>query len=360
MKVSLVGAIVRKDTKEFVRNRFFVFLTLLVLVAWVAVFWFLPDDVDETVRIGVAPSEIGALLPTDGETTAAGMSVALFDTEDDLRTAVGEGSDGIAAGIAFPDGFVSSIAGGEAPTVRVLVPAGLPAEIRTLLEGSVNEIAFAISGSPPPVNLTTESVILGTDRAGAQISLQQQMRPLLLIMVLMVETFALASLVSIEVQQRTVVAILATPVRVTEFLAAKGIFGVGLAFSEVAILALLIGAFDVNPAVIVLVLLLGAVLVTGFGMIAGAYGRDFIGTLLVAMLFMIPLMIPAFAALFPGSVAAWVKAIPTYGLVESMIRVTVDGSGLVEILPVVLLLAGWGLAAFAAGAMVLRRRVATL
>ena len=67
----------------------------------------------------------------------------------------------------------------------------------------------------------------------------------------------------------------------------------------------IIGAFAVNAPAVVIIMLLGAVLVTGFGMIAGSYGRDFMGTLLVSMLFMIPLMIPAFGALFPGSSPTW-------------------------------------------------------
>ena len=126
------------------------------------------------------------------------------------------------------------------------------------------------------------------------------MRPLVLVLVLMVETFALASLVAIEVQERTVVAVLATPARVNDFLAAKGIFGTALAFIEVTLLGLLIGAFAVNAPVIIVTLLLGAVLVTGFGLFSGAFGRDFLGTLFIAFFFMIPLMIPAMGALFPG------------------------------------------------------------
>ena len=360
MNGPLVRAIVGKDTREFSRNRFFVFMTFLGLVAYVAIYWFLPDQVDETVHIGISPSNLGVLLPDADGTEASGLSVVLYGSEEELRTAVVEGDHGIVAGIAFPTGFIASVADGASPTVQIFVPAGLPAEIQLLIEGSVSEIAFAISGVPPPVDPATQAVVLGTDRVGAQISLQQQMRPLLLIMVLMVETFALSSLVAVEVQQRTVLAVLATPVRIVDFLAAKGIFGVALAFSETAILALLIGAFAVNAPAIVVILLLGAVLVTGFGMIAGSYGRDFMGTLLVSMLFMIPLMIPAFAALFPGSVPGWVKILPTYGLVEAMIRVTADGYAMTQILPVLLLLAAWGLAAFAAGALILRRRVAML
>ncbi len=360
MNGSRIGTIIRKDFSEFTRNRFFVFITLLVLVAWVAVFWFLPDTVDETVRVGVSQTDLGALLPTGDDAEVAGLALVSFPDEDALRIAVEQGQDDIVAGIAFPSDFIASAAAGEHPPVVLYVPAGLPVEQQTMIEGVIGEAAYALAGIPPPVNPITEAVVLGTDRVGNQISLQAQMRPLLLIMVLMVETFALSSLVAIEIQQRTVVAVLATPVRIVDFLAAKGIFGVGLAFFEVALLGMLIGAFSVNAPAIVVILLLGAILVTGFGMIAGSYGRDFMGTLMVAMLFMIPLMIPAFGALFPGSSPGWIKVLPTYGLVEAVVRVSVDGESWSQIGPALLMLAAWGLAAFAAGAFILKRRVAML
>ncbi len=360
MTASRIRAIILKDLREFSRNRFFMFITLLVLVCYVAVFWFLPDSVDETVKIGVSNTILSTTVGGVTESGTAGFALEIYSSEEDLRTAIEEGRDDIVAGIAIPPDFFESVAAGKTPTVLLLTPASLPPEIQLLLDGAVTEIAFGIAGIAPPVDPITEAVVLGTDRAGNQISLQQQMRPLILIMVLMVETFALSSLIAIEVQQRTAVAVLATPVRIVDFLAAKGIFGIGLAFSEVVLLGLLIGAFAVNAPAILVILLLGAVLVTGFGMIAGSYGRDFMGTLLVSMLFMIPLMIPAFGALFPGSAPMWVKALPTYGLVQAIIRVTADGESWSQIAPSLLLLAAWGVAAFAVGAFILRRRVATL
>lgn len=360
MSTSAVGTIIRKDFTEFTRNRFFVFITLIVLIAWVAVFWFLPSSVDETVRIGIVQTDLGGVLPTVDGAEVAGLALTSFPTEEELRSAVASGEDGIVAGIAFPPNFLSSLAGSTTPTVNLFVPAGLPAEQLAMVEGLIGEAAFGLAGVAPPVDPITEAVVLGTDRVGAQTSLQQQMRPLLLIMVLMVETFALSALIAVEIQERTVVAVLATPVRVIDFLAAKGIFGIGLAFTEVALLGLLIGAFAVNAPAVIVILLLGAVLVTGFGMIAGSYGRDFIGTLMVAMLFMIPLMIPAFGALFPGSSPAWIRILPTYGMVEAVIGVTIDGDSWSQIAPALFMLAAWGIAAFAAGALILKRRVATL
>ena len=360
MSASRISTIVRKDLGEFARNRFFVFITLMVLVAWVAVFWFLPDSVDETVRVGVSQTDLSGVFPVADETEIAGLALISYPSERELQTAVEEGNNDIVAGIAFPPEFLLMLAAGEAPTVTLFVPAGLPAQQERMIEGLIGEAAFGVAGVPPPVSPVTEAVVLGTDRVGQQISLQEQMRPLLLIMVLMVETFALSSLVAVEIQERTVVAVLATPVRVVDFLAAKGIFGVGLAFFEVALLGLLIGAFAVNAPAVIVILLLGAILVTGLGMIAGSYGRDFMGTLMVSMLFMIPLMIPAFGALFPGTSPGWIKVLPTYGMVEAVVRVTVDGDGWSQIAPALLMLAAWGVALFATGAFILRRRVATL
>jgi ABC-2 type transport system permease protein len=111
---------------------------------------------------------------------------------------------------------------------------------------------------------------------------------------------------------------------------------------------------------VVVALLLGSILVTGVGLLAGAFGRDFLGTLVVAVIFMIPLMIPAFGALFPGSTAAWVKVLPSYGLVDTVVRTTAYGEGWADAAGTLGLLAAWGAAAFTAGAVVLRRRVMTL
>jgi len=360
MSGARIAAIMGKDLREFTRNRFFVFITLLVLVAYVAIFWFLPDSVDETIRIGVVETGLDAALPADTGANTTGLAFVHYPTDEKLMRAVEGGDEDIVAGISLPPSFLDDLAAGTPPTVRLYVPAGLPGQTKLLLEGFVDEVGFAIAGNPPPVNPTTQAVVLGTDRAGAQASMQQQMRPLLLILVLMVEVFALSSLVAIEVQERTAVAVLATPVSIVDFLAAKGIFGIVLAFVEAALLGILIGAFAVNAPAVIVILLLGALIVTGFAMISGSYGKDFMGTLMVSMLFMIPLMIPAFAALFPGSTPGWVKVIPTYGLVDAMIRITVDGAGWSDIAPALLMLAAWGLAAFAAGASVLRRRVATL
>jgi len=355
MNPKVIAALVGKDLAMFRRDRFFVFVSVLGLVAYVLVFWLLPSDVDESVSLGVSLE--GAA--SGGFPASNGVEIITFPGRDALAEAVTDGGQ-VGAGIAFPRGFLDSVAAGEPTTVEVLVSAQAPAEFEGLLAGMVDQVAIAAAGGTPPVDPATDVIVLGTDRVGDQISFQEQMRPLLAFLILIVETFALATLVATELQERTVTAVLVTPATVTDFLAAKAIIGAGLAFAEVVLLMAAIGGFAGSPAIVVVVLALGAVLVTGFGMLAGTMGKDFLSVLFWSLALMMPLTIPAFGVLFPGSAAPWVKALPTYPLVDVIVRVTTEGAGWVDAAPSLLLLAGWGAVCFAAGAWVLRRRVELL
>jgi ABC-2 type transport system permease protein len=333
-RLGIIGAIIRKDLKAFSRDRFYVLITALGLVTYVAMYWFLPDTVDETLEVGVHWPEGSSPFATD-----EGLDLITFADAAALQAAVeGKGDTTVPIGLDFPAGFVSSVQAGAPTTVRVLLTADVPDEYRRAMTSFVRELAYSFAGSALPVTQpATSEVILGEDRAGDQVSLQEKMGPMFVFFVLLIETFALATLVAAEIQARTVTAVLATPTRLSDFLAAKAIMGTTLAFVEAMLLVILIGVLGTSPLVLIIALLLGALLVT-----------------------VIPLAIPSFAVLFPGSAAAWVKILPSYGLVESIVGATAYGDGLGDLLGPLLLLAGWCLVAFAGGLLALRRKVAML
>ena len=126
MNGSRIATIVRKDFGEFARNPFFVFITLMVLVAWVAVFWFLPNSVDETVRVGISQSDLGNVLPVTEGAEVAGLALVPYPSEAELETAVADGDDDIVAGIAFPPEFLAALRLAlDFNTWRVLTDSGL-------------------------------------------------------------------------------------------------------------------------------------------------------------------------------------------------------------------------------------------
>jgi ABC-2 type transport system permease protein len=359
VNAAVIGTILRKDAGSFRNDRFYVLLTAVSIVAYPLLFWLLPSTVEETIALGVTPAEFSEVLGGDeAQAAEGGLAVAGYESSVDLRDAVAAGD--LVAGLEFPPDLLAATAAGETTAVTLVLDAGSPPEVTTMLEGLVAEVAYAVAGSPPPVDPRTEVVILGEDRVGNQVALREQLRPLLAFFVLLVETLALATLVASEVQQHTVTAVLVTPATTADFLAAKGILGTGMAFVEVTLIMALIGGLATGAPILLVAMLLGAALVTGFGMIAGSYGRDFMTVLFISMAFMIPLMIPGFAALFPGTASVWVRAIPSWPLVDTIVRVTTQGAGWSDVAGSLLLLLAWCVAAFAAGVVILGRRVARL
>jgi ABC-2 type transport system permease protein len=349
----MVGAIVAKDFKAFLRDRFYLFMAILGLIFYVIIFWLLPSDVDETITIGVVGTEQFDFSEVPGEAGEQGLEIVLYDDTEDLASAV-EAGDEVVVGMAFPTDLAN-------PVIEVFIGPDVPPSLERAVSGMATEIAYQAVGIPPPVSgFSTEEFILGEDRAGNQISLQAKFAPLLAFLILMVEMLSLAGLVASEIQDKTVKAITVTPARVSDFLAAKAVFGTALAFSQAVILIVAIRGLTNEPVLLLIALLLGSVLVTGFGLLAGSAGKDFIGILFWSMLIFIPLLIPAMTLLFPGSTAAWVKAIPSWPLAEVLVEVSANGAGWAEALPLLGILALWGIAALGAGWVVLGRKVQTL
>jgi ABC-2 type transport system permease protein len=176
----------------------------------------------------------------------------------------------------------------------------------------------------------------------------------------MMELFAMASLITKEIQERTVVAVLVTPASVGDVLAAKGIAGALSGLVQAVIVLAAINSLRPHPGLLLTLLLLGSVMVAGTAMLAGSSGRDFMSTLFWGMAFVVPLLIPALAALFPGTASAWIRALPSYPLIRGLVDVQVHGAGWAETLPELGTLAAWCVALFTAGWLVLRRKVQAL
>jgi ABC-2 type transport system permease protein len=348
---AIVGTIIVKDLREFARDRFFLFMSIFGLVAYVGLFWVLPSEVDETINLGVVGPELFDFSQLGD--SSEGLAIIEFDTVEDLTSAV-ETGDGVVVGLVFPSDLSD-------PTIEVYVSPDVPASLEGAVEGLATEVAYAAVGIPPPVSgFATEEIILGEDRAGDQVSLQDRFRPLLAFMVLVIESLALAGLVALEIQQKTVKAITVTPARVSDFLTSKALFGTALAFFQTTILLLAIGGLGTEPLILLTAILLGSILVTGFGLLAGSVGKDFVSIMFWSMLFLIPLLIPAIAMLFPGTTATWIKVLPSYPLAQVLVDVTSYGSGWSEAAPLLGVLALWGFGILGAGWIVLNRRVQTL
>ena len=388
-RASIIGSIVKKDVKEYSRDRLWLFLSLLTLIVMIVVFWVLPDSVDESIPVGISglgdPATLTGLEATEEE----GLRLMSFDSAEDLKSVVagdaqawqsngritvipkdsdsGEpaGADkvSIAIGLAFPDDFLVATTAGRQTSVEVFVDAQAPEELKTSMSSLVKELAYTVAGSRLPVDTPSPQAIytvLGEDRAGNQVTPRESFRPMLVFFVLLMEMFGMSSLIAREVQSRTVTALLVTPATTGDVLAAKGISGAVMGLGQALILLAAINVLGNEPLLIITLMLLGAVMVSGTAMIAGSVGRDFLTNLFFGFAFMVPLMIPAFTVLFPGTASAWIQALPSYPLVQGLVKVATYGDGWAETLPDLGALFAWCVALFALGWMILKRKVETL
>lgn len=386
-RAHIIGSIVRKDIAEYGRDKLWAFLTVMVLVATVALYWVLPDDVSESIRVGASGIEPAILAGLDA--SEEGLDVVEFPSAAELEAVVageadawrsggttqviGHGSDAdpaasaekvnVTIGLAFPDGFIDATAAGVATEVTVFVDAAVPDELETAMTSVVREIAFAIAGRPLPIDATGPTAVfavLGDDRAGDQASARDGFRPIFVFLVLLMEMFVMASLIAKEIQDRTVTAMLVTPATIGDILTAKGVAGALSGMGQAVIILIAINSLGPKPALILTLMLLGSVMVAGTAMLAGSSGKDFMGTLFYGMVYMIPLMIPAFAALFPGTAAAWIRVLPSYPLVQGLVDVSTYGAGWSNTLPELGALLAWCVVLFGLGWLVLKRKVQTL
>jgi ABC-2 type transport system permease protein len=84
------------------------------------------------------------------------------------------------------------------------------------------------------------------------------------------------------------------------------------------------------------------------------------GQLFYAMLFTVPLLIPSFAVIFPGSVAPWVRVIPTYPIIDVLVGSTVYGATWADSWSSLAYAAVWLVVLYGAGLIALKRKVESL
>jgi ABC-2 type transport system permease protein len=409
-RASIVGSLLRKELKAYSRDKLYLFLTVLTLVAMSVVYQFLPDSVDETITLAVSPP-LSAMVEDARETLRAmgatdaqlaeldnadlaeeqeGLLLIEFENDQEMtkvidgtleawRTEAGglvlrdkEAGDekpadaeklSLDIGIAFPATFIADVAAKKADTkVTVYSDADVPEEIQGAMRSFVREAAYQLAGEELPVGMPgDEMIVLGQDRAGDQVTLREKMRPMLIFMMLLMETFAMSSLVSTEVLQRTVTAVLVTPAKVGDFLAAKTIFGTMLALTQALIILLIVGGLTAsNWSLVLTVILMGAVMFTGVALLVGAAGKDFMGQLFYAMLFVIPMIIPSFSVLFPGTASVWVQAIPTYPIIDVLVGSTTYGATWADSWAPLGYAAVWLVVLYGAGLFALKRKVESL
>ncbi len=347
MNWQTITALVWKDFTLFFRNKFFAVITTLGIIAYMVIYFVMPGFVSETLKIAVyAP-----VMPPVFEQPRKGTEIEQFQSVEELREVVRTGQ--YMAGIALPPDILEQFRLGEKPHVDVYFAPNTPKEVQDAVETLLKELAYLQVGKPLPLQISEE--ILGIDMAGRQIPPRDSLRSLFAVLLILTETIVLATLISEEIEYRTIHALLVTPMTVTELFAAKGIMGTGLAFIESALFMSVVGGMNRQPLVVLTALLLGAVMVTGISFFIATLGRDMMSVLAWYIPILVILMVPVIGVLMPGTATGWAKAIPSYYLVNTINKAVNFGLGWSDAWLNLVVLLGFDITIFSAGILALRR-----
>ena len=349
MNSRTIKALLKKDFALFIGNRFYLLITVLGLVFYIAMYMILPSRVDEKFELALhAP----VVPPAFEQLAAQGAEATFFDTEDELRQSVLNGDFQVA--ISLPPDVLDIWNAGGKPAITVYYASTAPPEIAEAIVTLVKELSYIQTGQALAFDTTEE--VLGPDLLGAQIALRDRMRPMLAILLLLMEVMTLASLVAVEIEQGTARALLVTPMRTSDLFAAKGILGVGLALVQAVLFMGLVGGFSHEPLLILSTLVLASFFVVGVGFFLASLARDTNSVTGWGILILILFAIPGFGAVIPGLLADWAKFIPSYYLIDTVNRVANYGAGWADVGGNLAVMAGITAVLLLGGLAALRRR----
>lgn len=348
MNWRIIAAIVSNDMTLYFRNRFLALIGILSVVMFMVVYFVMPGTTPITDVALYAPVLPSAFAEEELENT----DFVMIDSESTLREAVAN-SDYF-AGIVLPADIMEKFQQGEKADVIIYFSPETTEESRELVSVMVKGLAYKQTGQLASFDET--EIVLGTDLLGEDIPLRERMRPLFAVMLLMIEMFGLANLISVEVQRRTVQGLLATPMRVRELFAAKGISGIALSLVPAVLFLTVVGGMNNQPLVIFTAMFLGAVMVTGISFLVAALSKDLMSILGWVFVVLIIMVIPAVGIMMPGTITGWAKVIPSYYLVLPVHQAVHYGSGWSDVGHYMLVLLGFDLAFISMGILALRRK----
>lgn len=349
MNPRIIGALVAKDFALYFRNRFFAVITILGLVFYVLVYFLMPQSVDERLEIGLYAPE---LPPSFEQAQGQGLRFELTGSEQLIKDAVIEGQ--FLAGVVLPPDYLDAVVAGRAPKVSIYFASDAPEEVKDAVQVLIRELTYLQTGQAPAFRVS--EVVLGPDLVGIQIPPRDRLRPLLAVFLIMTETFGLATLITEEVQRRTITALRVTPMTALDLFTAKGIIGTCLAFGQGALFMAVVGGMQTQPLVVIVALLAGAIMVTGIGFLIASLAKDMMSVLAWGVLAFMIFSIPAVSVLFPGTLTGWVKAIPSFYLVDTVYRAANFDSGWGDLWYNLTLFLAFNVVIVWAGVIALRRR----
>lgn len=248
------------------------------------------------------------------------LQTSTYASEETLRADVERGALDMA--IILPENFDRQLQADTVTTMDLFIWGESLLKHRTVLAVALVRGIIEVAGREVPVE--TEMVLLGDE---ANIPWDVRLFPLVVVITMFIGGLMVPATSMVEEKMhRTYRALLTTPATLADILGAKGLTGVILALANGLLILFINNAFGAQPALLVVLLVLGGIFAAAGGIIFGVLVKD-LNTLFTVMKSMgIILYAPAFIFMFP-EVPQWIaKLFPTYYVLGPIVDLTMNNA----------------------------------
>ncbi|MBN1273834.1 MAG: ABC transporter permease [Candidatus Aminicenantes bacterium] len=318
MSIRRIAVLLKKEWKYGSRGFFFVFAVAAPFILTVFINLVFGSLFSGKPKVGVFDMGHSSIVSSLKEMVS--VELKEYESEQSLKKAVERGVRDV--GIVFPVNFDSLLERGNSPPLVLYFWGESLLKDRAVAAASVLSRIRDFSGKKAPVNIV--SVALGKEKG---LSLKDRFIPLVVLLAVFISGFALPSTsLAEEKQKRTLGAVLTTPVTLRDVFAAKGLMGISLSMIMGTAVLFLNTSLSGRFGLILLILFLGSIMASCFGLMLGAFMKDISSVYSALKGLNIFIYGPGIVALFP-QIPKWVaKVFPTYYVMNPLMEVSNNGA----------------------------------
>lgn len=247
-----------------------------------------------------------------------GIITKEYKSIDALKSSVKDGI--VDVGIIIPENFDEKLKNDEKVLIRSFVFGESYAKNRAIIVVTIGNIFREIAQKEIEVNIETETV------GEKGIPLKLRVFPLIVMVAIFFGGMFIPSTSLIEEKRRkTLDALKISGLHLNEIITAKWSFGFIISLFTGILILIINNVFMINPLMLFIFTLLGAIMATLIGSILGIYLNDFATLLSFWKIGGIVLFFPVIGYLFPKFLENFSKFFPTYYLIKPMLEIAEKG-----------------------------------
>jgi len=347
MSLKRTGILLGKELWQGPKNFLFVWVIVMPIIISLVVSLIFGTLFNEKPKLGVVDEGSSQLVAMAEQLPS--VVTKEYGSVAEIKQAVESGA--VDVGMVLPADFDSFVMQGKATELTTYIWGESLAKNRTILGVTIANLVRELAGQEAPVEI--EAITLGDE---VSIPWNVRLLPLVVLMaVFLGGLFLPAASVIDEKEKKTLEALVVTPASVGDVFIAKGLMGVILSLFMGMVILVLNQAFGTEPALLILVLALGAIMAAEVGLLCGALIKDITTLFAIWKAGGILLFGPAIIYMFP-QIPQWIgKLFPTYYFLQPIIAISQGGSGWSDIATNVFILVGLDLILVGVVVFILRR-----